>query len=131
MKLTYRGVQYDYNPPLTETQLTENVGKYRGVDVRFRKVTKNLVHPLKVDLMYRGVPYTTGETAVAQSPVVADPTPIPAPALSMTDRLRTLIVGHERNSRRREQSMLARAAVQVGLTAADAAHYDNSGAAMS
>jgi hypothetical protein len=101
MKLTYRGVQYDYNPPLTDTQPTGEVGSYRGVDIRFRKTAKNLVHPLKVDLMYRGVPYTTGE---------------PEPATA--DKLRALAVDQERNTQRREQSMLTRLAKGLGLSAA-------------
>jgi hypothetical protein len=108
MKLTYRGVQYDYNPPVTETQPTAAVGKYRGVDVRFRTVTKNPVHPLKVDLMYRGVPYTTGET-------VEQPTVAPAPALTIGDRLRALAMDWTRDDQRREQSMLNRLEEELGL----------------
>jgi hypothetical protein len=98
MKLTYRGVQYDYNPPLTETQPTEDVGSYRGVDIRFRKTAKTYVHPLKVDLMYRGVAYTTGETEPATA-----------------DKLRALAMDQELNTQQREQSMLTRLAKGLGL----------------
>ncbi|MEM9903911.1 MAG: DUF4278 domain-containing protein [Cyanobacteria bacterium P01_D01_bin.44] len=116
MKLTYRGVQYDYNPPAIETQSIETTGKYRGVDIRFRQVSKAPIHPLKVDLIYRGVPYTAGETVVApQQPTEA------APALSVADQLRALFLGRERSTRQREQSMLIRLNEQIGITAEDAA----------
>ncbi|NEP17078.1 MAG: DUF4278 domain-containing protein, partial [Leptolyngbya sp. SIO4C1] len=57
MKLTYRGVSYDYQPPTVTTKLTAETGKYRGVDVRFRAVEHPPVQPLKVDMIYRGVPH--------------------------------------------------------------------------
>ncbi|MEO0455968.1 MAG: DUF4278 domain-containing protein [Cyanobacteria bacterium P01_A01_bin.114] len=139
MKLTYRGVSYDYTPPAVATKSTGKTGKYRGVDVRFRAVEHPPVQPLKVDMIYRGVRYGAGEAAEAAESGV----PV---AQSVSERLRGLVMGHARNVRRREQSMLARMDEQVGLTAKDAAHYasriqgktshgfggyDRSGAAMS
>ncbi|NEP20162.1 MAG: hypothetical protein F6J97_25310 [Leptolyngbya sp. SIO4C1] len=83
--------------------------------MRFRAVEHPPVQPLKVDMIYRGVPH--GEQTVAAQP---------APALSISDRLRGLVMGRAKNIRRREQSMLARMDEQVGLTAANAARYDSS-----
>ncbi|MEM9904914.1 MAG: DUF4278 domain-containing protein [Cyanobacteria bacterium P01_D01_bin.44] len=119
MKLTYRGVTYDYTPPEVATKSTGKTGKYRGVDVRFRAVEHPPIQPLKVNMIYRGVPYGEGATAetTGQS-AVAPP--------SISERLRGLVVSHVRNIRRREQSMLARMDEQVGLTAEDAAHYESS-----
>lgn len=110
MTLTYRGVQYDYTPPLTDTRPTGDVGSYRGVDIRFRKTAKKLVHPFKVELMYRGVPYTLGEAT--EQPVAA-----PAvPALTIADRLRSLVIGHKRDSQQRDQSMLNRLEEELGIS---------------
>ncbi|MCU0534327.1 MAG: DUF4278 domain-containing protein [Hydrococcus sp. Prado102] len=36
MKLTYRGVSYEYNPVVVETTTGQVGGKYRGLDWRFR-----------------------------------------------------------------------------------------------
>ncbi|MEO1403308.1 MAG: DUF4278 domain-containing protein [Cyanobacteria bacterium J06635_1] len=119
MKLTYRGVTYEYTPPEVATKSTGKTGKYRGVDVRFRAVEHPPIQPLKVDMIYRGVPYGAEgvtETAEQESTVMS----------SISERMRALVVSHVRNIRRREQSMLARMDVQVGLTAEDAAHYESS-----
>jgi hypothetical protein len=109
MKLIYRGIQYDYSPPVIETPSIEAIGKYRGVDVRFRTMTHSPVHPLKVDLMYRSVPYTSGEAV--EQPAVA-----PAPARTLADRVRFLVMGKERNRRQREQSMLTHREAELGLS---------------
>lgn len=75
------------------------------------------------------------ESAVHDEPApvvvapVAQPVPVapvaqPAAALSTTDRARSLLMRHHQRIRRREQAMLARLDVEVGLTAADAARYE-------
>jgi hypothetical protein len=118
MKLTYRSVDYDYEPPKVEIGFTDDVGKYRGVDIRFRAIKKMPVHPLKVNLMYRGAAYTAGESlrpninaALVESPIAA------APTLSPSNRLRALSTERVKSIQRREQSMLTREAEKVGLTA--------------
>lgn len=108
MKLTYRGVQYDYNPPVVETQPIETLGKYRGVDIRFRALKKPLVHPLQVNMLYRGVPYTLGVDAPVEAPVAV-------PTLSLSNQLRHLAMGLERNRRHRQTSMMNRLAEKMGL----------------
>jgi hypothetical protein len=60
MKLTYRGVSYDYNPPVVQTNTSDDVGKFRGVDIRFRTVQKAPVQQPTLDLVYRGVAYQIG-----------------------------------------------------------------------
>ncbi|HEY9647718.1 MAG TPA: DUF4278 domain-containing protein [Chroococcidiopsis sp.] len=137
MKLNYRGVSYDYNPPHVEFTETAEVGKYRGLDIRFRRPVKVLVQQPTLDLMYRGVAYTTNPqagVAPVAAPVVA---PVAAPVaataavtaqsapLSLEDRARNLLMNHHRFIKRRQQSMLGRLDVEVGLTAGDAAHYWN------
>ncbi|MEM0979435.1 MAG: DUF4278 domain-containing protein [Cyanobacteria bacterium P01_H01_bin.58] len=126
MKLTYRGVQYDYTPPAVEMKTTAEVGKYRGVDIRFRTVQKNPVQQPTLDLIYRGVAYQTGETAPAAAPVAA-----PAAATALTtstaveSRARTMLMGHHRSVKRRQQAMLTRLATEVGLDVRDATQYWN------
>lgn len=124
MKLTYRGVQYDYTPPAVETKETSDVGIYRGVDIRFRTVAKSPVQQPTLDLMYRGVAYRTGDTAVETPPVVA---PVAATAIAVQDvecKARAILMAHHGAVKRRQQAMLVRLAADVGLDA-DVTHYWN------
>jgi hypothetical protein len=131
MKLTYRGVSYDYTPPAVETNTIDEVGKFRGVDIRFRTVKKAPVQQPTLDLVYRGVAYQTGTPEVA-APVVAapvvEPAPVAAPALatalSTEDKARLRMMNRHRSVKQRQQSMLARLATEAGLPA-EAAHYWN------
>ena len=116
MKITYRGIDYDYTPPAVETAETSEVGTYRGVDIRFRTVKKAPVQQPSLDLVYRGVAYRTGEAAPA-------PAAATAPA-GLEDKARAMLLGHHRNVKRRQQAMLGRLAHEVGLTA-DAGRYWN------
>ncbi len=120
MKLTYRGVQYDYNPPAVEINHSADVGKYRGVDIRFRSVKKSPVQQPTLDLVYRGVAYRTGTTAATALPVANPETPVadtPAALADLELKARTLLMGHNRNVKRRQQAMLTRLAADVGLDA--------------
>ncbi|WP_204139065.1 DUF4278 domain-containing protein [Halomicronema sp. CCY15110] len=127
MKLTYRGIQYDYNPPAVAMNDTAEVGKYRGVDIRFRSVEKNPVQQPTLDLVYRGVAYRTGETAVETAPVAAPVATVadaPAALVDLELKARTLLMGHNRNVKRRQQAMMTRLAADVGLEA-DVTQYWN------
>lgn len=134
MKLTYRGVSYDYTPPVVESNLTDEVGKFRGVDIRFRTVKKAAVQQPTLDLLYRGVAYQTGTpeaaTVVEAAPVAATSTvpaiaaPALATALSTEDKARMSMMNRHRSVKQRQQSMLARLATEAGLPA-EAAHYWN------
>lgn len=138
MKLTYRGVSYDYTPPTVDLKAVDEVGKFRGVDIRFRTVTKAPVQQPTLDLMYRGVAYSTGTVADVAAPVVAPVAPVApvaapvvadgvapvATAISTEDRARLRMVNRHRTVKHRQQSMLARLATEAGLPA-EAAHYWN------
>lgn len=123
MQLSYRGIQYDYNPPVVETQLTDEVGKFRGLDIRFRTVTKAPVQQPTLDLMYRGVAYRTGEAANSTVTTTAA-APAPATVAGAEDRARMMLMNHHRVVKRRQQSMLSRLASEVGMPA-HAANYWN------
>jgi hypothetical protein len=112
MKLCYRGVTYEYNPPEVETTLGEVSGKYRGLDWRFRNMKKPPVLQPRVDLTYRGARYSHGTTPTANSTE-----PAKTPALSTQDKARSLMLDRQRTVKNRQQSMLHRAAAEVGLVA--------------
>jgi hypothetical protein len=60
MKLTYRGVSYEYNPPTLELTEGEIGGKYRGANWR-QSYLRHIPIPQPVaNLKYRGVAYSTG-----------------------------------------------------------------------
>lgn len=120
MKLTYRGVQYDYTPPVVEMNKTAEVGKYRGVDIRFRTVKKNPVQQPTLDLVYRGAAYRTGEAATETVPATVTVKPVadaPAALADLELQARAMLVNHTRNVKRRQQAMLTRSAADVGLEA--------------
>jgi hypothetical protein len=59
MKLCYRGVQYDYTPPVLEVTESEVMGRYRGRPLRFAYV-KHIPFPQpEADLGFRGATYHT------------------------------------------------------------------------
>ncbi|MBD2460036.1 DUF4278 domain-containing protein [Oscillatoria sp. FACHB-1407] len=124
MKLTYRGISYDYNPPQAQVGEVVAAGQYRGSGVRFRKAQKQLSQQPSLDLKYRGVAYTTGAPEPILAPVVVEPVAASAIA-SVDDRLRSLVINHHRNVKQREQVMLSRVAVQVGLPSQYAYQYWN------
>ncbi len=55
MKLVYRGVEYDYTAPQVDYNTTEAAGKYRGLDIRFRKQAPRFIQLPTLDMIYRGV----------------------------------------------------------------------------
>ena len=135
MQLKYRGVSYDYTPPKVTMEPTGVVGKYRGMEWRFRNPTKIPVLQPNLDLVYRGVPYHTGPVAAAPTPVaaasmatVSESTPAPvavttsSSASPVKELARRLMMSHHGLIKKREQSLLSRAAAEVGL-GSDAAHY--------
>ena len=139
MKLTYRGVSYDYTPPTVEYGSIYARGKYRGAPVAFESLKESPVEQSSYDLKYRGVAYTSGggipmkNMAASSEEVEATPAtpqtpevkPAAAPVLSVLERARALMIGRHQMVRRREQSMLARLDEEVGLTAKDAADYES------
>ncbi|PSN10060.1 hypothetical protein C7293_29460 [filamentous cyanobacterium CCT1] len=134
MKLTYRGVSYDYTPPTVQSDITDDAGKFRGVDIRFRTVKKAPVQQPTLDLVYRGVAYQTGTPEMAPvaevAPVVevvtveAPAAPVAAATFNTEDRARMSMMNRHRSVKQRQQSMLARLATEAGLPE-EAAHYWN------
>lgn len=119
MKLTYRGISYEYNPPLVETADVEAVGKYRGLEWRFRNPTKLPVTQASLDLKYRGVAYSTNsqvEEVSSASADVKNAESVQTPVFSIGDRARFLMMKHSRAIENRQQTMLNRVAAEIGLT---------------
>lgn len=129
MKLTYRGVNYEYNPPEVDMAPSDEVGQYRGLEWRFRNPQKAPVLQPNLDLVYRGVAYQTGSQ---EQETVAAPTYTPVPAApaassaasTVHNMARALMTSHHRWIKNRQQALLGRTAAEVGLSA-DAAHYWN------
>lgn len=127
--LTYRGVSYEYQPTGLATSPTGDVGKYRGQDVQFKAVDNPPpAYPFEAKLVYRGVAYTVGQattkTTAKTTPVTtAETAPVQFPPIKTW--MRSLVMKHLRNIRRREHSMLVRAAEDVGLPIEEATEYES------
>lgn len=128
MKLTYRGISYEYNPPEVESSNSDTVGKYRGLDVRFRNPKKLPVLQTNLDFKYRGATHLAARadevqvtvpvsTHVVPELVPANPVKSSQPVVGTQDKARSLMMGHHRTVKQRQQSMLTRLAAEVGLTA--------------
>jgi hypothetical protein len=135
MELTYRGVQYDYQPATVAVSPGKVGGKYRGLDVRFRHLRSPIVLKPNLDLVYRGVAYQANPVTAPQSvttPVVeADQAVAPREqvahafaGLTVQDQARSLMNSHQQAIKIRQQAMLLRLAEEVGVTA-DISEYWN------
>ena len=146
MKLSYRGVCYDYTPdPILTFEPVVTVGIYRGILIPFDSRADIPEQP-RVDLTWRGIPYRSGSSVKEIQPIeqatmnetipttsaanvetdISSPEgEMVTPKLSVLDRARNLFVQHHQKTRQREQSMLVRLNEEVGLDAEDAAHYES------
>ncbi|MFH7244923.1 MAG: DUF4278 domain-containing protein [Spirulina sp.] len=141
MKLTYRGVSYDYTPnPMPKLGETLETGTYRGATVAFRAVAELPAQPA-ADLTWRGVPYHTGtmtpvaapavvESVVVEPAVVAPVVVQPAAvaevgASGIPELARNLFIRRHQRSRKREQGMMVRLAAEVGLPLEEAIRYES------
>ncbi|TVQ08870.1 MAG: DUF4278 domain-containing protein [Leptolyngbya sp. DLM2.Bin27] len=70
MKLCYRGVNYDYNPPSLEVRESELTGTYRGRPINFSYVSHVPVPQPVSNYTYRGVGYSTNAQGQVQPPVL-------------------------------------------------------------
>ncbi|MEM7795115.1 MAG: DUF4278 domain-containing protein [Cyanobacteria bacterium P01_C01_bin.118] len=59
MKLTYRGVEYDHNPPMLEVSESDILCKYRGRTHRYAYVRHIPFPQNQATLTYRGAAYQT------------------------------------------------------------------------
>lgn len=133
MKLTYRGVSYNYTPNATPNKgPVIDTGTYRGHGVEFQALSEWPAQP-EADLTWRGVPYHRGHGAVSNAPVS---TPAAAPATQTTSPsaspngpvvalARNLFIRHHQRSRKREQGMMVRLAAEVGIPVEDSAGYES------
>ncbi|BAU40312.1 DUF4278 domain-containing protein [Leptolyngbya sp. O-77] len=107
MKLTYRGITYDYNP---------------------QPLNLNNSHPTTTELKFRGNEYQTNQP-VATDPAATVPAVAPAPMtqpaapVSIEERARELMMNHHKTVKRRQQAMLTRLAANVGLDAGTTSQY--------
>jgi hypothetical protein len=151
MKLTYRGVNYDYTPnPIPVIEQKGCKGQYRGVPTRFYTAVELPERP-NVYLTWRGISYCTGTPASLAVPEALNtgaslsgseiPTPEPAvtsavapesqsvPVSETTshvaDIARNLFIRHHQQIRRREQGMMVRLAAEVGIPIDEVAHYES------
>ncbi|MCU0570697.1 MAG: DUF4278 domain-containing protein [Oculatellaceae cyanobacterium Prado106] len=61
MKLQYRGVAYNFEPPNVTVEPTALTGRYRGVPYSIPNLaTEPVLQPIQ-HLVYRGVPYSIGD----------------------------------------------------------------------
>jgi hypothetical protein len=138
MKLTYRGVSYNYTPnPMPKMGDTFATGTYRGAAVAFRAVAEPPAQPA-ADLTWRGVRYHTGIAATVAPVAAVDPVVEPAAVLTVTptpvaevgvsnipELARNLSIRRHQRSRRREQGMMVRLAAEVGLPMDEAIQYES------
>ena len=106
MKLTYRGLNYDYKPPAIAVEEGKIAGKFRGLDWRFHNQKKPLVLQPTVNLTYRGVAYNNRQQTTLDS--------VPTKT-TIQESARWLMLNKEKATRKRAASMLRRAAHEVGL----------------
>lgn len=121
MKLTYRGVAYEYVPAYLEVEEGDIVGKYRGQVTHRHQVVKEVKRP-KVEsvlLHYRGsayqvkrmaLPEMVTEKASVQAPAPSCPIKLPQLAALITGDVRQV---HAENMRRSLDARL-RSAQQKG-----------------
>ncbi len=76
MKLCYRGVDYDYNPPSLEVRDSELTGCYRGRSMNFSYVSHIPVPQPVATYTYRGVSYSTNSQGQVQPPTVLERQPV-------------------------------------------------------
>ncbi len=69
MKLCYRGVEYDYNPPSLDVHESELTGCYRGRPIHFTYASHVPVPQPVATMTYRGVGYATTPQGKVVSPL--------------------------------------------------------------
>lgn len=84
MRLSYRGVSYEYNPVTTDSVESTVTGQYRGRHFNFAYPRHIPVPQPVANLNYRGVPYRT--TATGKIEAIAPTPKASSPATRMTGR---------------------------------------------
>lgn len=107
MKLTYRGISYDYESPTLDMEEGEVSGKYRGQAWKMRYPRHIPTMEPQTNLKYRGIAYDTDATGKAvpaqnQSPQ-QDETRADAPSAALLEDMAKL--HHENICRRLEHRL--------------------------
>ncbi len=105
-KLSYRGVSHTHSPTAATVSPGKVGGRYRGLDWRFRHLTKPPVLSTNLDFLYRGV---------ASRSQAAESAAAPRRFHALDELARFLMAGHQRAIRIRQQAMLVRGTERVGL----------------
>ncbi len=72
MKLTYRGVEYDHNPPMLEVSESDILCKYRGHTHRYSYVRHIPFPQPEAEFAYRGATYQTNRHGERQAVTQTD-----------------------------------------------------------
>ena len=80
MKLTYRGIEYDYNPPMLELTESDVACNYRGASSTYTYVRHVPIPQPAERLSYRGVAYQTTRQGQIQQLSEAMPNAAQSPA---------------------------------------------------
>ncbi|HEY9894656.1 MAG TPA: DUF4278 domain-containing protein [Candidatus Sericytochromatia bacterium] len=135
MNLSYRGVDYDFNPSSLQARGAKhrlnNVAKAKtlGALLTYRGAAYSIAPPTQTEsaspsvapgtmLTYRGIRYTVQPTLQA-APTQAV-TVTKASVRSLEDQARALTMNHHRATKNRQLAMLLRSAANVGMPAAAA-----------
>ncbi|NJP09812.1 MAG: DUF4278 domain-containing protein [Leptolyngbyaceae cyanobacterium RU_5_1] len=108
MKLTYRGISYDYNPANTfETEASGSVANLRQRGAIHRRSEVEKAERLEAIFVYRGQVYNRKS--------VVQPVALASTETSVENKARLLTINQNRSVRNRQHSMLTRSAAEVGL----------------
>ena len=117
MKLCYRGIEYDYTPPMLEVTESEILGQYRGRPQHFAYV-RHLPFPQPVaEMKFRGNAYRTNRQGGVEASLHATPLAHPTPAYSSMAQARRRLLQeaaniHQENIRRSLERRMAVARAQ-------------------
>ncbi len=130
MKLTYHVVSYESNPVPASNISVEMPGQYRGVHWRFSNTTTYPMEEPPFTLLYGSINSSPGTAPVVATAdpdisVLATPSSVEQLlALNLEEKARALNLSNCHSIKKRQQSMLSRAAAEVGL-ASDISNYWN------
>lgn len=120
MKLTYRGVDYDYNPPVLEVTESEVVCRYRSQPVRYTYVRHLPIPQMAEKLTYRGAAYQTSRSGEVLS--IGETSPSSQSLAAKLAVLRDKLMGTSSASQARRQLLKESSALHRESMARSLAH---------
>ncbi|MFK8182196.1 MAG: DUF4278 domain-containing protein [Phormidesmis sp.] len=118
MKLTYRGAEYDYNPPMLEVTESEITCRYRAQPSRYTYVRHVPIPQTAEKLTYRGAAYQTSRKGAVLSidGIIPSSQSIAAKLAILRDKLMgTSSASQARRQLLKESSKLHRASMTRSL----------------